>query len=360
MTAFFGPVTLIRGLIAGKVSRTRRGGMLYERLILEPLRPGVRMNHLSALEVHPVGHERFRPKTDNLLRAAKIPTLVINATSLGTGRPWRFTATSLGEPEEDDNAVDPLDQLGHIWLDRDPPPAVSKISVGDAVAASACVPGLFPPVLLPNLYRDRRVALVDGGVYDNQGITGLLDNDCTDIFISDASGLMPESQRPRSLLLSVLLRTNSVLLSTTRAAEFAQVEEAANSGQVQNLWKIHLLSGLPNRVVPPLGQTDADAPEASPPLDAWKAIAQLRTDLDRFSTGECWALMSRGYRLTVQAFERHPHVLASPRVERQWAFRAIDEHLDDVVRPSRLLAELQRGRKLFFKWFPRGRHALKL
>ena len=45
-----------------------------------------------------------------------------------------------------------------------------NFKLGNAVAASAGVPGLFPPMAVSGLYSERRVELVDGGVYDNQGI----------------------------------------------------------------------------------------------------------------------------------------------------------------------------------------------
>jgi predicted acylesterase/phospholipase RssA len=36
-----------------------------------------------------------------------------------------------------------------------------------AVAASAAVPGVFPPIHLDALYPDRNIRLSDGGVHDN-------------------------------------------------------------------------------------------------------------------------------------------------------------------------------------------------
>ena len=37
---------------------------------------------------------------------------------------------------------------------------------------------LFDPVQLVSLYPRRTVALVDGGVHDNQGISGILEQEC--------------------------------------------------------------------------------------------------------------------------------------------------------------------------------------
>src|SRR5215467_8724404 len=49
------------------------------------------------------------------------------------------------------------------------PPDYQHFRLGHAVAASSSVPGLFEPLVLPDLYKGKTVRLVDGGVYDNQG-----------------------------------------------------------------------------------------------------------------------------------------------------------------------------------------------
>ena len=67
------------------------------------------------------------------------------------------------------------------------PLTLPKDSLGEAVAASAAVPGLFPPMQLTGLY-EYPLQLVDGGMYDNQGIDALLDAGCTDVVVSDAGG----------------------------------------------------------------------------------------------------------------------------------------------------------------------------
>lgn len=368
MEAFLSPVAFVRGVRHGRWSRTRRGGMLYERHMYQPLRPDGTFESLSGLKILPKGTRSFRPKVDNWQRAARVPTLLVNATSLGTGRPWRFTASSLGEPIDDGTDTDPIDRLEPIWLDRSGgASSAGNVSVGDAVAASAGVPGLFPPVTLRDLYPDRTVALVDGGVFDNQGISGLLDHDCTEIFISDASGLMGETRRPRSALLSVLLRTNAVALNAVRGTTFGGVAATVSGGRVRSAWAIHLLSGLPVHRVQP---SDSNTPRGSvPPVDdeqptvrdqIYRAISELRTDLDRFTVAEAHALMARGYALTQESLARQRHPLAGKRTPQPWTFLAIEDVIDDPARAPRLLRELRTGRKLFFKWFPRGRRSMRV
>ncbi len=75
-------------------------------------------------------------------------------------------------------------------------PDQQGIELGLAVTASACVPALFHLLALSALYPGIRVELVDGGVHDNQGVQGLLDEHCTRLVISDASGEMDDALSP--------------------------------------------------------------------------------------------------------------------------------------------------------------------
>ena len=87
------------------------------------------------------------------------------------------------------------------------------------MAASACVPGLFEPVALEDLYPDKVVRLVDGGVHDNQGVQGLLDEGCAVVLCSDACGQMGDLDKPKDSAPSVLLRSNSILMNRVREAQ---------------------------------------------------------------------------------------------------------------------------------------------
>ena len=51
------------------------------------------------------------------------------------------------------------------------------------------MPAIFEPIPLEDLYPDKKVLLVDGGVYDNQGVASLLEQDCSVMLVSDASGV---------------------------------------------------------------------------------------------------------------------------------------------------------------------------
>ena len=82
------------------------------------------------------------------------------------------------------------------------------------MAAAACVLGLFEPLSLPGLYPKRTVRLVDGGVYDNQGVASLLEQDCTILLVSDASGQIKPKPRPSGGPFGVVVRTNDMPAGT--------------------------------------------------------------------------------------------------------------------------------------------------
>ena len=144
---------------------------------------------------------------------------MLNATTLNTGHNWQFTATWMGEPTAGiDSEVDANYRLRRMYYDE-APEAYRRYPLGQAVAASSCVPGIFEPINLPKLYPGIDVRLVDGGVQDNQGIGALLDEGCTVLLVSDASGQMESQPRPGTGIFSSLKRANSILQARVREAE---------------------------------------------------------------------------------------------------------------------------------------------
>jgi hypothetical protein len=148
------------------------------------------------------------------------------------------------------------------------------------VGASACVPGLFPPVPVSG------DMLVDGGVSDNQGIEGLLENECNVLLVSDASGQMEQVHKQSSGTVPVVGRTMSILQFQVRnkLLKLLQVwkEEAAG----RRFAFIHTHLSLKDR---------AGAPRV--PSEYVLGIARIRTDLDQFSYVERESLMYHGYTL---------------------------------------------------------------
>jgi tetratricopeptide (TPR) repeat protein len=251
----------------------------------------------------------FAPKVDNWRRSAKVPMLVLNATTLNTGHNWQFTASWMGEsPSAISSEIDANDLLRRMYY-WEAPREHRRVRLGSAVAASACVPGLFEPLVLPRLYPERTVQLVDGGVHDNQGIGGLIEQDCAVVLVSDASGHLASQNKPPTEMLDVLPRSNGILMARVREAEFRELQARRRGGVLRGFMFVHL-----KKDVAPVNWLDAPR-IASPPAkaemtsygvqrDVQNALANVRTDLDSFCDAEAYALMLSGYRMTAREFER--------------------------------------------------------
>ncbi|MGB7926249.1 MAG: patatin-like phospholipase family protein [Pyrinomonadaceae bacterium] len=306
---------------------------------------------LNKLHIKPAGEpDDFKPKYDNWRRAAKVPILILNATTLNTGHNWQFTASWMGEPPAGiDTEIDGSDRLRRMYYDE-APERHRQVRLGYAVAASACVPGLFEPLMLADLYPDRVIRLVDGGVQDNQGVTGLLEQDCTVMLVSDASGQMASERDSKSGLLggvlggavSVLLRTKDILMARVREAEYHELDARRRSSLLRGLMFLHLTKDLD---VDPVDwiccQDPYDASDESRPIErrgpltrygiqkaAQQRIAAIRTDLDSFSDTEAYALMTSGYRMTEYEFaECLKDFPVSRGSKPNWSFLAIEERM---------------------------------
>jgi predicted acylesterase/phospholipase RssA len=325
-------------MLSSHYSRTDRAGELFQELFFARVANDARAEggpwRMTDLLVEPFEQEGFSLRYENWSRAAKVPMLVINATSLNTGHNWQFTASWMGEPPSGlDELLDASRRLRRMYY-RDAPPEHRELLLGKAVAASACVPGLFPPVTLRRLYKDSvdgptdvadgtidaegslDVELVDGGVHDNQGVASLLEQDCTVILVSDASGQIRDDGHPGRRLLGVANRSNSILMSRVRGAQYSELASRLRSQTLRGLMFVHLKKGLPARPrdwrgceEPYVPSDDALAPADERPdygiaEPVQRALAELRTDLDAFSDDEAHALMAAGYAMTERELER--------------------------------------------------------
>jgi len=332
---------------------------------------------LNGLYITPRGEDEksFKPKYDNWRRAAKVPMLVLNATTLNTGHNWQFTASWMGEPPAGiDAEVDASDRLRRMYYGEAPGPYQS-VRLGYAVAASACVPGLFEPLVLDRLYPDRTVRLVDGGVQDNQGITAMLEQDCNVVLVSDASGQMESVKDPRSGfvgrmfggVIGVLLRTKDVLMARVREAEYDDLAARRRSSLLRGMMYVHLTKDLDNDPVDWIGCDDPRyATEEALPVsrlgphtrygtrkEVQRLLSSIRTDLDSFTDAEAYALMASGYRMTEYEFPRAVKDFpASSEPTPNWRFLAVEERMqtagDDPVYQS-LLKQLKVAGSLAFK-----------
>lgn len=292
-------------------SRSHRLGELYEEILYSKVadrHPEGLPRRMKDLLVTPKNEKPdFNPAFSNWRRSAKVPALLLNATSLNSGHNWRFTAKSLGEPpgllgsEVDKNA-----RYRRLWYDQAPEDDIKSYRLGYAVAASACVPGLFEPLVLEGLYPEKVVRLVDGGVHDNQGVQGLLDSGCTFVFCSDASGQMGDEEKLKDSIPSVMLRSNSIMMDRVREAEYQDLLARLDARALQGLFFIHLKKDLPAH---PEDWVACQDPSPTPPPPAspygidpqiQALIAGIRTDLDSFTEVEAYSLMCSGYLMARQ------------------------------------------------------------
>ena len=313
------PLTNLRMIFSG-YSRTQRVGELYESEIYRRVNDGKGSapRYLDELLIVPAGEpETFAPKLHNWRREFKTPILVLNATTLNTGHVWQFTASWMGEPPAAiEEEIDANYRLRRLYYDQ-APPRYRHVRLGHAVAASSCVPGLFEPLTLPGLYRNEEgeeitVSLVDGGVHDNQGVASLLEQDCTVILVSDASGQMTTIDTPRHGALPVSLRSNSILMARVRTAQFRELESRRRASLLRARPFVHLKKEMR---VEPLDWIDCQDPQDPSvkqvegltsygmPKDLQRLLAGIRTDLDSFTEVEAYTLMLSGYRMMTHELE---------------------------------------------------------
>ncbi len=306
------PLLTARMLFSESYSRTHRLGELFEKHIYARVPDGAGGERwLNDLYVEPNGAgPSFNPQTDNWRRRAKAPILVLNATTLNTGHNWQFTASWMGEPKNAmEPEVDSNERLRRMYY-REAPDPYKRFRLGYAVAASACVPGLFEPLSLPDLYPDRTVRLVDGGVHDNQGIVGLLEQDCTVHLVSDASGQMGVDLKSTTSPVGVPLRTTSVLQARVRDAQYRELSALRDASVLRGFMFTHMKKDIGSRPIDWIKPAPANPPAEpiEPPTGygilkpVQSALAAIRTDLDSFSDAEAFALMNSGYQMTAEAF----------------------------------------------------------
>ncbi len=335
-------------------TRTMRAGELYETEIFSRVLDGDAKRGkddprwLNGLYVCPLGSDgvpdqNFNLKLDNWRRQAKVPNLILNTASLNTGHNWQFTASWMGEPPAGiDDEIDGNDRLRRLYYNaEDTPKAHRQVRLGHAVGASACVPGLFEPLILDGLYPDRTIGLVDGGVCDNQGTTSLLEQDCNVLLVSDGSGQMGSENQPSNGLLGVPLRSNGILQARVREAQYNGLSARKRAGLLRGFMFVHLKEDLDVDPVDWIGCLDPfDASDDSRPAyrrgrltrygiakDIQELLAGVRTDLDSFSDVEAFALMTSAYRMTEHEFRYTKCVEGFPEPGEQveWDFLAVEE-----------------------------------
>jgi predicted acylesterase/phospholipase RssA len=356
----------LRSMFDPGYTRTAKAGDLYEEhLYPKPAKGSHR--HMGDLLVQPREDPprseetpRFNPKRENWQRRNKVPVLALNATTLNTGRNWQFTATWMGEPPPAiENDVDVNERLRRMYYHQ-APDGHKEVRLGHAVAASACVPGVFEPLVLRGLYEHRTVALVDGGVHDNQGTASLIEQDCSLVIVSDASGQLDAVERPGADPLGVALRSTGVQGARVREAQYRELAVRRNASALRGLVYVHLRKGLTAKPInwekcDDTWDPEVDALPAQGALpgevseDVQRALAAIRTDLDSFSEAEAYALMASGYLMARRDFHRELPGAAPPPAEHSWKFRSVIPSMCGGPSEEKLLRILGTGKRKWLK-----------
>ena len=203
--------------------------------------------------------------------------------------------------------------------------------------------------------------LVDGGVYDNQGIAGLLDPEhpCSDFVISDASGQSEANNKPGTGVTAVLSATTSVLTGRVREEMVNHLLQTRDVDE-KHVAYFHLTRGLLATQLDAVGQQPAgqvnermrsgirpSVDDYGVPEKLQQAISDIRTDLDSFSDVEVDALEADAYLMCEKPLLELPEKYRGEKKPRDWSFVPMIDRLekDDQT----VLTHLEVGRHLFFK-----------
>jgi Patatin-like phospholipase len=153
MRTFANPLKNMR-MSLPNYSRSDAIGKLYEKYIYKPLlNVGNRRIKMRDLLIKSKDFTGDQYQLDdaafgNSKRHYKVPILIINVTSLNSGHNWYFSATKMGEVPPRNLNIRDIDKKNHYRRVRydEITTGESDSNLSSAVAASACVPGLFPPI----------------------------------------------------------------------------------------------------------------------------------------------------------------------------------------------------------------------
>ena len=333
----------------------------------KPKQERISMDELRINPFNP-GGDGFNLAIDNWDRINKVPQLVLNATCLNTGHNWQFTASWMGEPPGAiQTEIDVKPRLRRMYYE-DAPTGYRKFPLGAAVGASSCVPVLFPPLFLADLYPGIDLQLVDGGLHDNQGIGALIEQECNNMIISDASGQMPTTKRSTNGITGVFRRADTILQERVRELQFKDIEERGNTSQIRDLVKIHLKDGLQSKPVnwkhgsDPARKImyegiDSDKDESKLTrygvlVTVQQALSEIRTDLDSFHDTEAYALMYSAYKQTKYKLQQDLYEPSGKQAESfHWDFLKVEKSMTEPGEAEKLLTKLKLSKNIFFKVF---------
>ena len=351
----------MEAILGKEKSITKDLGRLYQEVFYDKAVDGKAPKLMSDLFINPFGsyqeNKNFNPHLHNKELKNYVPILIINSTLLNNGHNWRFTATGMGESPymydstTDKNTIHSFQR--YKWFSKE----LEKFPIADAVASSSCVPGLFEPLEIGAAFKDpdENIKLVDGGVYDNQGLASLIDEQCKVIICSDSSGQLSDSDEPSSARVSVIQRSNDILMERVRDEKYSQLKAFFSSRVISNFCIVHLkqcfkVKELPTNEDKKASKRCEDFYASKYDLDVQERLSKVRTDLDSFNDIEVYSLANSGYTITKKWMDQ------IKKEQKLWAKFDLDSSYDkwdflkiNNVEKSRVLDVLSLSNRLAFK-----------
>lgn len=306
--------------VNGDYTRTNYLGELYLKEIYKLEEKEILINNelvknieMRSLKIIPkdfkIRELEFHPYFDNWNRSSKVPNLIINSTNMTTGHNWKITASGMGETSTmisediDKNRVYDYCKYGEFKNTE-----LNKFKISDAVASSSAVPGLFEPIVLDTGINGEKIKLLDGGVYDNQGIQSLVHDNCESIICSDASGYFEDNMELSSSKNKIFMRMTDNLMDLTRDFLYKQTQNQLKQGTIKAFEYFHLKKDIPVDEVD-LKTGDIKFADLSEDTNYYvnkkiqNKLSRIRTDLDSFHDMEAYALMNSGYGMCLDSKE---------------------------------------------------------
>lgn len=279
-------------------SRDLRTGPILKHVLWNWAAPGLRVGSLEREYARWVSRRSLGELPEH-------PAFVFCATDLTFGVNWIFSRERAGDY-----------QVGYFDAGDWP--------VARAVAASSCFPPIFGPMplrLRPETFTDgryrgddrddlvARLALTDGGVYDNLGLEpAWKTHDCVLVSDCGAPFELSTSENP----IRRLLRYTSVVMNQASSVRkrmfFAQRDAGAYRG---TYWGIRTGSGKPEDDDEGDGENEGLVGTSPSPTRGYsrelveELIAEIRTDLDGFTEAEAKILENHGYFAVERSVSRH-------------------------------------------------------
>lgn len=358
MKWFTNPISNLKIAALTTYSRTNRMAELYDKYFYSLLTQSTKIA-LKDTIIAPKNVTDFTMQNSNYERAYKVPQLILNTTSLNTGHNFQFASTWMGEPPILINReVDPKKRLRRVYYQNISDSYYKNYPLCNAVGASSCVPGLFIGLQLKDLYEGIDLKLVDGGVHDNQGITALIENECKDIYISDASGQLKSEQALVVNPLTELFRSTNVSAEHIRDLQLNDQLLKSKNKFYDSLHLMHLKKDLNEGDVNLLnalsGVKPVNASSAFPTTSyninkqLQTAISNIRTDLDSFTDAEAYSLMYSGYLQTISSLkmDKNEEGVSTTKDTYNWKFKCMEKEFEQ---PLLLTNELNVGSSMLFK-----------